>query len=200
DMGVDVCAIGRGVVGEAASRSPVCVPLRRDCGGIGYILVSRSELRAFTDAQIKRLETFADQAVIAIENVRLFDELQERNRDLTESLAQQTATAEVLEVMSAAPEQLQIVLDAVAERATRVCNANDATIYIEREGVLRQAASWGEGVAAVAEIPVDTSRMSGHAFTEQRIVHVPDGLNQTQYPALRGAAEQGGARAYLAVP
>src|SRR5207249_7685639 len=101
------------------------------------IAALRTEVRAFTPAQIKLLETFADQAVIAIENVRLFDELQQRNADLTESVAQQTATAEVLEVMSAAPEQLQLVLDAVAERAVQVCNANDATIYIERDGILR---------------------------------------------------------------
>src|SRR2546423_9258700 len=102
--------------------------------------------------------------------------------------------------MSAAPEQLQLVLDAVAERAVQVCNANDATIYIAQDGLLRHAARWGQGAAAVDEIPVDTSRMSGNAFTEQRVVHVPDALEQGQYAAIRDAAEAGGAPAYLAGP
>jgi GAF domain-containing protein/anti-sigma regulatory factor (Ser/Thr protein kinase) len=185
---------------QAGARSLVSTPMRRLGLAVGAIVTTRDRPMPFNDAEVRLLETFADQAAIAIENVRLFEELQQRNADLTQSLAQQTATAEVLEVMSAAPEQLQLVLDAVAGRAVQVCNANDATIYIERAGVLCHAARWGEGAAAVNEIPVDTSRMSGHAFAEQRIVHVPDALDQNQYAAVRQAAEQGGARAYLAVP
>src|SRR5439155_21033866 len=106
----------------------------------------------------------------------------------------------VLTMMSAAPDQLLLVLDAVAERAVRVCNANDATIYIEQQGVLHHAARSGADVAPVDEIPVETARMSGQAFTEQRVVHVPDALDQAQYSAVREAAERGGPRAYLAMP
>ncbi len=200
DMLAEGSVYGRRLSQQSGVRTSLMAPLRGETGGIGFIAIRRTEVRPFTDAQIKLLETFADQAVIAIENVRLFEELQARNQDLTESLAQQTATAEVLEVMSAAPDQLQLVLNAVAERATRVCNATDATIYIEHEGVLHHAARSGSGVAAVDEIPVDTSRFTGQALTELRTIHVPDALAQSQYAAIRAAAEQGGPRGYLAVP
>ena len=107
-------------------------PLMREGIPIGTIHIRRKEVRPFTETQIKLLETFASQAVIAIENVRLFKELQARNRDLTEALEQQTATSEILRVIASSPTDIQPVLDAVAANAARLCEASDAQIVSRR--------------------------------------------------------------------
>ena len=104
--------------------------------------IRRTEVRPFSEKQIKLLETFADQAVIAIENVRLFKEL-EANRDLTEALEQQTATSEILRVIASSPTDIQPVLDVVAENAARLCGANDATDSSRYGDVLRSWRSYG---------------------------------------------------------
>jgi GAF domain-containing protein len=124
-------------------RTMLGVPLMREGEPIGVFGVVRLTVRPFTDTQIKLLTTFADQAVIAIENVRLFDDVQARTVELTESLQQQTATAEVLKVISRSTFDLQTVLDTLAESATRLCEA-DATWLFRRDGeVYRWAASYG---------------------------------------------------------
>ena len=108
---------------RAAARTYLAVPLRQQGELIGTLSARRIEVRPFTPAQIKLLETFADQAVIAIENVRLFQELKE-------SLEQQTATSEILGVIASSPTDIQPVLDVVAENAARLCDANDALIRL----------------------------------------------------------------------
>ena len=109
------------------------VPLMGQREVLGVLVVGHGDVAAFSDSHMALLQTFADQAVIAIENVRLFTELEARNAQLTDSLEQQTATAEILRAISASPTDLQPVFDAVAESAARLCEAFDAAIF-RRDG------------------------------------------------------------------
>jgi GAF domain-containing protein len=158
-------------------RSFLSVPLRQQREIIGILNARRNELRPFTPAQIKLLETFADQAVIAIENVRLFKELEDRNRQLTESLEQQTATSEILGVIASSPTNIEPVLDAVAENAARLCDSQDAQIFRVEGDIIRKVASYGSVplVLAVGDTqPISRSLVSGRAILDRRTVHVED--------------------------
>ena len=110
-------------------RTILGVPLLREGSPIGLFVLHRDAVRPFTDNQIKLVETFADQAVIAIENARLFNELRQRTTDLTEALDQQTATSEVLRVISSSPGELQPVFETMLEKAVRICDAKFGNIY-----------------------------------------------------------------------
>src|SRR5262249_31120791 len=154
-------------------RAILSVPLTREGTTIGAIQLRRTESRLFTERQVALLQTFADQAVIAIENVRLFKELETRNRDLTETLEQQTATSEILRVISSSPTQLQPVLDAVAENSARLCEAYDAQIYRVEGDSLRLHASFGS-IPSSSTRPISREWVTGRAVVDRRTTHVHD--------------------------
>jgi two-component system, NtrC family, sensor kinase len=133
------------------SRTALGVPLMRQGAVIGVIVLLRSTVRAFTDRQIELAETFADQAVIAIENVRLFDEVQSHTRELSESLEQQTATSEVLKVISSSPGELQPVFDTMLAKATELCEASYGAMWLCEGDAFRNAAIHGALPAAYIE-------------------------------------------------
>src|SRR5262249_30815420 len=153
---------------RSAARTFLALPLRQKGEFIGILAARRTEVRPFTPAQIKLLETFADQAVIAIENVRLFNELKE-------SLEQQTATSEILGVIASSPTDIQPVLDVVAENAARVCGAKDAIIFRIDGDMLRLATSYGTAPEVIYDrggIAVNRATVSGRAIVERHTVHV----------------------------
>jgi two-component system, NtrC family, sensor kinase len=127
----------------AGHRSTLGVPLLREGSPIGVVLLMRRSPQPFTEKQIELVETFADQAVIAIENVRLFEEVQARTRDLSESLEQQTATSEVLKVISSSPGELKPVFDALLANAVRICDAKFGVLFLTEGDAFRYAALHG---------------------------------------------------------
>jgi two-component system NtrC family sensor kinase len=127
------------------------VPLLREGIPIGVISMVRTTVRPFTQKQIELVATFADQAVIAIENVRLFDDVQARTRELSEALEQQTATNQVLSVISSSPGELEPVFQAMLENATRLCEASYGTLWLCEDDAFRTVALHGDLPAAYVE-------------------------------------------------
>ena len=140
---------------QLPARTCLATPLLREGVAIGAIFIRRTEVRPFTEKQIKLLETFAAQAVIAIENVRLFKEIQERNAELREALEHQTATAEVLGIISRSPTDVQPVLDAIVESAARVCGTDDVLLRLQQGNMLTVRAHFGSIPIGRAEVSVD---------------------------------------------
>src|SRR5262249_53687756 len=119
------------------------VPLLREGSPVGVLILQRKKIEPFTEQQIDLVTTFADQAVIAIENVRLFDEVQERTRELSEALEQQTATSEVLQVISSSPGELEPVFQTMLENAVRICDAKFGNLLLYDGNAFRIAAMHG---------------------------------------------------------
>jgi GAF domain-containing protein/CheY-like chemotaxis protein len=187
-------------------RSTLLVPLLRGDASVGVVAVWRREVAPYSEKHVDLLKTFADQAVIAIENVRLFKELEARNRDLTEALAQQTATSEVLKVISRSAFDLQPVLDSLIENAARLCGADRGLIYRQDGEIYSVVASHGhspEWLEVVMRNPIrqDRGSATGRAVLERRVVHITDILADPEYrwaADLRGREEMH--RTILAVP
>ena len=172
-------------------------------------MLRRTEVHPFSDKQIALLQTFADQAVIAIGNVRLFEEVQARTRDLTESLQQQTATADVLKVISASPGELEPVFQAMLENAVRLCEAKFAMLFLYEENEFRAVGKWNLPPAYSEFLGKNTIRADpgiplGRAAITKRPVQVADILVDQSFierhPGIVAVAEDGGARTLLQVP
>ena len=186
----DSSHIGRGI------RTFLVTPLLREGTAIGVIAIRRKEVKPFTDKQVALLETFASQAVIAIENVRLFKEIQERNAELREALEHQTATAEVLGIISRSPTDVQPVLDAIVESATRVCGIDDVTLRLHEGNAMVVRAHFGPIAVPTdrAEINIDDPRFLW--MREHGTLHIPDVSQQNDFPIVNIS----GSRTFLIVP
>ena len=191
-------------------RTALGVPLQRESTPIGMFVVLRRKVQPFTERQIELLSTFADQAVIAIENTRLFEAEQQRARELVESLEQQTATSEVLQVISSSPGDLQSVFAAMLENAVRICDATFGNIY-RWDGEALHLLATHNTPPAFAEARKRSPRHpgpntpAGRMVATKTLVHVADYAAEQEYieqrdPATVAAVELGGVRTYLAVP
>jgi two-component system, NtrC family, sensor kinase len=186
-------------------RSAVGVPILRDGRPIGSIAITRAQAGLLPDQQIELLKAFADQAVIAIENVRLFDEVQARTREVQESLEYQTAISGVLNVISRSPAEVQPVLDTIAETAQRLCHSEQAYVMKLDRGRYYPAAGADaepERIEYLRQHPITPDRGSvcGRAAVEQRTIHVEDAMADPEYTLSTRGLRGGGARTVLGVP
>jgi GAF domain-containing protein len=192
-------------------RTMLGVPLLREGNPIGVIALTRSLVSPFTDKQIELIETFADQAVIAIENVRLFDAEQQRTRELSESLEQQTATADVLRVISSSPGELAPVFQAMLANAARICEAQFGFLHLHEDGLFRIGATHNAPAALTKAIAQRKPLIAfgpltgiGRVAATKQLVRIADYADEPPYkqrdPAAVSLVELGGARTLIVVP
>jgi two-component system, NtrC family, sensor kinase len=200
------------VLNIGVTRTMLGVPLLREGIPIGVLVVTRSAARPFTEKQIELIETFADQAVIAIENARLFEAEQERSRELFQAWEQQTATSEVLQVISSSPGDLEPVFATMLEKAVRICDAKFGSIYRWEGDALHHVATHNMPVAFAEVVgslpavrPSSTTTLSSRLLATKSVVHVADlaadqAYLERRFPPIVAAVELGGVRTALAVP
>src|SRR5262245_49793349 len=196
-------------VDVAGIRTLLLVPMSKEDELVGGIAIYRQEVRPFTDKQIALVQNFAAQAVIAIENARLLNELRQRTDDLSESLQQQTATSDVLQVISSSPGDLAPVFEKMLENATRVCGAKFGTMLLAENGSMRPAAHYN--VPAEFAVARGNRLLTPHpksslaqAISTKQVVHVADMRTTEAYlersPTAIELVELGGARTVAIVP
>jgi signal transduction histidine kinase len=182
-------------------RTSLGVPMQKEGRLLGAIVVSRPEVRAFTQKQIDLVSTFAAQAVIAIENVRLFKELAARNAEITASLEQQTATAEILRAISGSPTDVTPVLEAVTHRAAQLCEARDARLFLVDGDTLSNVCGFGELKGVITTIPLSRGTPLSRAVLDQAVQHIEDITTRfDEFPDVRELSQPFRVRTILAVP
>src|SRR5262249_47901765 len=190
-------------VEQGGVRTLFCVPMVRKKELIGTIVLYRTEVRAFTDKQIDLLQNFAAQGVIAIENTRLLNELRQRTDDLSEALEQQTATAEVLKVISSSPGELEPVFDAMLANATRLCEAKFGTLFRYRDGAFFPAAmvnapsAYAEFMHRRGAFQAPSGTILDRLVRTREVTHIAD---DAIAPNPSSPARLGGARSTIGVP
>jgi GAF domain-containing protein len=200
DIRSDPDYVARAPVNALGYRTALAVPMLREGSPIGVFVMWRREVRPFTDKQIELVRTFADQAVIAIENVRLFRELEARNTDLAETLAQQTATADILRSIAASPTDYQPVFDTIVRNAGSVCGAVDALLWTADGDELVARAHHGPIAGTIGSRQPVRGSVAGRAVSEARVVHVEDLTEADDFPVGRDIARRLGWRTTLSVP
>jgi signal transduction histidine kinase len=177
---------------QSKARTMLGVPLLRESGVIGVIFLARTVVQPFTDRQIALVTTFADQAVIAIENTRLFEAEQASKRELTESLEYQTATSEVLGVISRSKFDLQPIIDTIVETATRLCQAKRGGLMRFENGGLRLLPTTGAMGGPMTKelidrlLPIDRGSVAGRVAIESQTVHILDLQADPEFTLMRG--------------
>jgi GAF domain-containing protein len=193
---------GRDMSARMGHRTMVAVPLLRDGESIGAIILRRTEVNPFSDKQVNLLQTFADQAVIAIGNVRLFEEVQARTRDLTESLQQQTATGDVLKVIASSPTDVKPALQAIVESACAFCDAYDAGVLLKIGDDLHFSAHHGPIPTGQEPRPISREWVVGRSVVDKVPVQVPDfqAAEAAEFPEGQRQSREQGHRCTLSVP
>ena len=182
-------------------RTVLGVPLVREQALLGVIILARTAVKPFTEKQVDLVATFADQAVIAIENVRLFEEVQARTAELQEALEYQTATSDVLNAISRSPSHIQPVLDTIVETAGRLCEAHDIHIVLRDGESLRLASHRGPIPASLDKLPIERGWVTGRAVVDRKPVHVHDlAAMSDEFPKGYAMAIRLGVRTILATP
>jgi two-component system, NtrC family, sensor kinase len=183
-------------------RTMLGVPMLREGFPSGVFAMTRSTVKPFTDRQIALLQTFADQAVIAIENVRLFNEVQAKTRELTETLRYQTGSSNILRVIASSPTDVEPVLKAIVESACELCEADDAVVQLREGDELRSAAHRGSIPVGLHRRAINRNFISGRAVVDRVPVHLRDALSAEgdEFPESQEICRRVGTRTLLSVP